>query len=117
MNWREFWNRDTPIYVNQRHKILHYQLVARDLERLVPSPDAVVLDYGCGEALSADEVAARCAKLYLCDAAPLVRSRLEASFGANPAIVVLAPETLSSLSDRSFDLVVMNSLLQYLSLD
>lgn len=117
MNWREFWNRDTPIYVNDRHKLLHYQLVARDIARLVPSPDAVVLDYGCGEALSADRVAAQCGRLFLCDAAPFVRDRLQARFGPNPRIVVLTPESVADLPEASLDLIVVNSLLQYLSLD
>ena len=24
MNWRDYWNQDTPIYVSERHKVLHY---------------------------------------------------------------------------------------------
>lgn len=115
MNWREYWNADTPIYVNQRHKTLHYALIARDIARHVPGPDAVVLDHGCGEALSADRVASACAKLYLCDGAPLVRERLLSAFGNHPRIVVIAPEEVGSVPDHSLDLVVANSLLQYLS--
>ena len=57
MSWRDFWNQDTPIYVSERHKVLHYWRIANDIGRLVPSPDAWVLDYGCGEALSANRVA------------------------------------------------------------
>ena len=117
MNWRDFWNQDTPIYVSDRHKTLHYQIVARDVAALLPSPDAVVLDHGCGEALSAGRVAARCAKLYLCDAAPLVRERLKARFGDNPKIVVLAPDEVEDLAEGSLDLVVANSLVQYLSFE
>ena len=62
MNWRDYWNQDTPIYVSDRHKVLHYWLIANDIASLIPSPDAVVLDHGCGEALSANRVAARCAQ-------------------------------------------------------
>jgi len=105
MNWRDFWNQDTPIYVSERHKALHYALIARDMARLIPQPDAVVLDHGCGEALSADRVAARCGRLYLCDAAPLVRERLERRFGAEARIAVLAPEEVGGLPDASIDLV------------
>ncbi|MDJ1159225.1 methyltransferase domain-containing protein [Chelatococcus sp. SYSU_G07232] len=115
MNWRDFWNSDTPIYVSERHKLLHYRLVARDLATLVPSPDATVLDYGCGEALAADEVARHASSLILCDQAPLVRDRLKALFGANPKISVRAPEEIEALPSSSLDLVVMNSLVQYLS--
>ena len=117
MNWRDYWNRDTPIYVGERHKVLHYRLVASDIAALSPSPEAHVLDHGCGEALSAERVAARCGRLYLCDAAPLVRERLGARFGGNPKIEVLAPEEIGRLPDGSLDLVVANSLLQYLSRD
>lgn len=117
MNWREYWNRDTPIYVSERHKVLHYRLVANDIASLVPSPDATVLDHGCGEALSAPRVASRCARLYLCDAAPLIRERLRERFRNEPRIVVIAPEEIDAVADGSVDLVVVNSLLQYLTLE
>jgi SAM-dependent methyltransferase len=117
MTWRDYWNSDTPIYVNERHKALHYRLVANDIAALIERPGAVVLDHGCGEALSAQRVAAKCERLYLCDGAPLVRQRLEARFGADPRIAVLAPEEVDAFADSSLDLVVVNSLLQYLSLD
>jgi SAM-dependent methyltransferase len=117
MNWREYWNRDTPIYVSDRHKVLHYWLIANDIAAMIPSPDAAVLDHGCGEALSANRVAARCAHLYLCDAAPLVRERLEQRFKNELRISVIAPEDVEGLARQSLDLIVVNSLVQYLSLD
>lgn len=115
MSWRDFWNADTPIYASDRHKHLHYGLVARDIAAYVTDPGSVVLDHGSGEALSADRVAARCTTLYLCDGAPLVRERLRARFAAEPRIRVIAPEELESMPEQSLDLVVANSLLQYLS--
>jgi SAM-dependent methyltransferase len=117
MNWQDYWNKDTPIYAGERHKLLHYRLIANEIIGLIPSPDAVVLDYGSGEALVADKVAAKCAKLYLSDAAPLVRDRLNARFKGNDRIAVLAPEDLAAIDDASVDLIVVNSLLQYLSLN
>lgn len=117
MNWRDYWNQDTPIYTGERHKLLHYRLVANDIVSLIPSREAHVLDYGCGEALFADQIAARCAKLYLSDAAPLVRERLQAKFGANERIAILAPDDVATMDNASLDLIVVNSLLQYLSLD
>ena len=30
-SWVDFWNRDTSIYVSERHKALHYSGVARDI--------------------------------------------------------------------------------------
>jgi ubiquinone/menaquinone biosynthesis C-methylase UbiE len=117
MSWRDFWNADTPIYVNERHKALHYGLIARDIVGLIPSRDAAVLDYGCGEALSAGRVAAACGRLYLCDGAPLVRERLNARFRGEPKVVVLSPEEMDAVADGSLDLIVVNSLLQYLSVE
>ena len=117
MSWRDFWNADTPIYVNERHKGLHYGLIARDVVGLIPSKDAAVLDYGCGEALSAGRIAAACGRLYLCDGAPLVRERLGARFRGDPKVVVLSPEEMETVADGSVDLIVVNSLLQYLSVE
>lgn len=117
MNWREFWDGETPIYVSERHKTLHYGLIATDIIRLLPASGAVVLDFGCGEALSADRVAARCATLYLCDAAPSVRERLEARFRAARNISVLAPEDVETCPDEHLDLVVANSVAQYLGFE
>jgi len=117
MSWRDYWNQDTPIYAGERHKLLHYRLVANDIIGLISSPDAIVLDYGCGEALFADKVAAKCARLYLSDAAPLVRDRLKDRFGNNPRITVLSTDDVPDIPEASLDLIVVNSLVQYLSLD
>lgn len=115
MSWRDFWNSEHAIYVSPRHKMLHYRQVAADLIRHLPSSDAIVLDHGCGEALSADRVAAACGKLYLCEAAPSVREKLSANFGHIRNVAIVSPEELEALPDASLDLVVANSLIQYLS--
>jgi SAM-dependent methyltransferase len=115
MSWRDFWNGEHSIYVSPRHKTLHYRQIARDLVGQIPTPDAVVLDHGCGEALSADLVAAACGKLYLCEAAPNVRERLRAMFGRIGHVAVVSPEEVEALPEATLDLVVANSLIQYLS--
>jgi SAM-dependent methyltransferase len=114
MGWREFWNSEHSIYVNARHKALHYDRIARDLAAYVPSPDAIVLDYGCGEALSAASLAEKCGTLYLYDAAPNVREKLRGRFASYRKIVVLSADGLDSIADGSLDVVIANSLLQYL---
>jgi SAM-dependent methyltransferase len=114
MSWRDFWNSDHSIYVNQRHKALHYDRIARDLAAYIPSRDAAVLDYGCGEALSAASLAEKCGTLYLFDAAPNVREKLRGRFASYRNIVVLSPDGLDSIGEASLDLVIANSLLQYL---
>lgn len=117
MSWREFWNGEHAIYVSPRHKALHYRQIARDLIAHIPARDAVVLDHGCGEALSADTVAAACGRLYLCEAAPTVRERLKARFGRLANVAVVSPEEVEAMTDGTLDLVVANSLIQYLSRD
>ncbi len=116
MSWRDFWNGEHAIYVSPRHKLLHYRQLAADLIRQIPSPDAVVLDHGCGEALAADRVAASCSRLYLCEAAPSVREKLGAAFGHLPGVEIVSPEAVAALPDATLDLVVANSLIQYLTL-
>ncbi|WP_439497614.1 class I SAM-dependent methyltransferase [Bosea sp. (in: a-proteobacteria)] len=115
MSWRDFWNGEHAIYVSPRHKLLHYRQIATDLIRHIPASDAVVLDHGCGEALAADRVAAACGRLYLCEAAASVREKLRAMFGAVGTIHVVSPEEVEALPEGTLDLVVANSLIQYLS--
>lgn len=115
MNWREYWNGPHPIYVNQRHHELHFQLIARDIAALFPSPQAVVLDYGCGEAFTAADLAAKCARLYLFDTAETVRAQVAKRTEGNARIQVLDEPGLAALAPGSLDLIVVNSVLQYLS--
>lgn len=115
MNWREYWNGPHPIYVNARHRALHFSLIARDIAALIPSRDAVVLDYGCGEADTAAELAGRCGKLYLFDTADAVRARLAEKHAGDPRIVVIDEPGLADIPDASLDLIIVNSVLQYLS--
>lgn len=116
-SWVDFWNRDSAIYVSERHKTLHYRGVARDIAELITVPGARILDHGSGEATSADIVAARCAMLYLCDAAPNTRAKIATQFAGNSRIKPVAPEDVALLDDGSLDLIVANSLLQYLTSD
>jgi SAM-dependent methyltransferase len=116
-SWIEFWDSEHPIYVNDRHKHLHAQNVGRDIARHIRTPDAVVLDHGCGDALYAADVAARCGHLILCEAAPAVRSKLAARVAGHPKISVIGPEGVPGLPDNALDLVIANSLVQYLTRD
>jgi len=114
-DWISFWDSDHSIYVSARHVEVHYRTIADMIVRHVPAPDAVVLDFGCGEALHAERVAAACRRLILVDAASKVRAGLAGHFSANPTIEVRAPAELADAPDRSLDLVVMHSVAQYLS--
>jgi SAM-dependent methyltransferase len=115
MNWLEFWNQDTSLYVNERHRRAHYDLVARDLLRHVPPASARLVDYGCGDTLTAERLAAVCAHLFLCDAAPRVRDRLRKRYAGQPSITVITPEQFQQLPAHSIGMIVVNSVVQYLS--
>jgi hypothetical protein len=53
--------------------------------------------------------------LYLSDFAPTVRAQVAARFASNPRIKVLGPEEVDRLPNGTFDLIVSNSMMQYLS--
>jgi SAM-dependent methyltransferase len=114
-DWLAFWDSPHSIYANARHKDAHYRLIAQDIAALVPGPNAHVLDYGSGEALHADLVAAAAEQLFLCEASPGLCSFLEGRFVANPKIRVLAPHEVARLPERSLDLIVLHSVTQYLT--
>src|SRR5216684_6266675 len=113
-DWIAFWNSEHTIYVNARHRDVHYRTIARDIRAHVPA-GARVLDYGCGEALHADLIAASARALTLCEAAPMVRATLTRRFGAHATIEVRAPEEVAALPAGSFDVIVMHSVAQYIT--
>jgi SAM-dependent methyltransferase len=115
MGWVEYWDDKPTIYVNARHRDAHYRAVADGLIANLGPGRPVVLDYGCGEALHAADVALRCSRLYLCDAAQSVRAELQRRFAAIDTIAVVAPEALATIPVGSVDLIVANSVVQYLS--
>jgi SAM-dependent methyltransferase len=117
MTWRDFWNHNHSIYVNARHKALHYASIAKDLVPLVPSTDAIVLDYGCGEALGAPQLAAHCGKVLLYDGASNVETSLRNRYGTSDKISVLSDSALKAWPDESLDMIICNSVMQYLTQD
>ncbi|MBR1276127.1 class I SAM-dependent methyltransferase [Bradyrhizobium sp. AUGA SZCCT0283] len=114
--WIDYYDSTHTIYASKLHRDLHFQIVARDIIGYISSPDSVVLDYACGEALSAAKVADACGKLYLAEPAPGVRGRLIARFAPNTKIRVRSLDDLRKM-DESVDLVVMNSVAQYMTPD
>lgn len=115
MNWKEYWNGPHPIYVNARHRALHFDRIAKDIAALIPARDAIALDWGCGEADAADSLTRACARLYLFDTADSVIANLRRKFADNPKISVLDEAQLAALPDHSLDFVIINSVAQYLS--
>jgi ubiquinone/menaquinone biosynthesis C-methylase UbiE len=113
--WIDYYDSTHTIYASRLHRDLHFEIIARDIIGYISSPDAVVLDYACGEALSAARVADACAKLYLAEPAPGVRGRLIARFAPNTKIRVRSLDDLRKMDEKSVDLVIMNSVAQYMT--
>jgi SAM-dependent methyltransferase len=113
--WIDLYDSDHTIYANARHRDVHFARIAQDTAAYVPSPDAIVVDYSCGEALSADKVAAACSRLYLAEPAPGVRARVAARFAGNPKIAAVSLDEVAAMPDRSVDFVVMHSVSQYMT--
>ena len=113
--WIDYYDSTHTIYASKLHRDLHFQLIARDIIGYIGTPDAVVLDYASGEALSAARVADACGLLYLAEPAPGVRGRLIARFAPNTKIRVRSLEDVRKMAEQSIDLVVMNSVTQYMT--
>lgn len=114
MGWREYWEGDSAVYVSERHKAAHYSQLADAILRTAegigkPLSGLNIIDFGCGEALSAGRIAARVAHLTLNDGSAKVRSQLLDRFGRLPNVTVSAPEDLAG----RYDFIVVNSVLQY----
>jgi ubiquinone/menaquinone biosynthesis C-methylase UbiE len=113
--WIDYYDSTHTIYASKLHRDLHFEVIARDIIGYISSPDAVVLDYACGEALSAAKVADACGKLYLAEPAPGVRGRLIARFAPNTKIRVRSLDDVRKMAENSIDLAIMNSVAQYMT--
>ncbi|HEY0235336.1 MAG TPA: class I SAM-dependent methyltransferase [Afipia sp.] len=114
-DWIDYYDSTHTIYVSKAHRDAHFRVIAKDIAGFIPSPGAVVLDYSCGEALFAAEVAASCGQLILAEPAPGVRGRLSARYANEPKIRVLSLSALADVADTSVDLAVMISVAQYMT--
>jgi len=115
-SWLDFWNAPNAIYVGRRHQEAHYAKVASGIGGFVPAGgDAVVLDWGCGDAFMANALSQTCRALLLYDRAEATRGRLMSAYAGSPKIRVLGEAAPEALPDASIDLIVVNSVVQYLS--
>ena len=117
-NWIDFYDfKHSVIYVNARHRDVHYRTIAEDIRKLVPSPKADVLDDGWrGEG---DLGRSGCCRLRPTDpggsraqCACLAHTTLRRPSKDFPSIPA---EQAAALPKGSFDLIVMHSVAQYLS--
>ena len=114
-DWIDYYDSTHTIYVSNLHRDVHFEVIARDIIGYISSKDSVVLDYACGEALSAEAVADACGRLILAEPAPGVRGRLVARFAPNTKIRVRSLDELRHMDETSVDLAVMNSAAQYMT--
>jgi SAM-dependent methyltransferase len=113
--WRDFWNTEHKIYVSSRHKKVHYEAIARDVLELLPqNRPRILLDFGCGDALCAPAFVAEGLEVLLYDPIPFVQERIEKSFANKINIKVLA-DRVENIQSNSVDVVLINSVLQYIS--
>jgi hypothetical protein len=116
-DWVAYYDSNHSIYVNDRHRDVHYARLAEAFARYVPGGAACVLDYGCGEALHAGRVAAAAGKLMLAEAGPSVRGRLIERFRDNPKIAVVSAGEVPALPPQSLDMAILHSVSQYLTVE
>ena len=114
VTWLDFWNDDHSIFVSERHRQVHADGVLADIQDWLGDNRATVLDFGCGEARYAEELSARCDRLILCDGAAQVRSSLSQRLAQAAHCEVIAPDAMAWIAPGSVDLIVVNSVLQYL---
>jgi SAM-dependent methyltransferase len=113
--WIAFWNRPHRIYANRRHLEAHYRRLFEDLRPHLPSGShRAVLDFGCGDALAAGQIAGMVGAVLLYDAAPATRARLEERFSRDPRITVVSESALAAMTAASVDLALLISVVQYL---
>lgn len=116
-DWIAYYDSAHTIYVSRLHRDVHFRTIARNIVSYIPSENSVVLDYACGEALSAETVADACGRLILAEPAPGVRGRLVTRFAPNTKIDVRSLDELRHIDEESIDLAVMNSVAQYMTPD
>jgi ubiquinone/menaquinone biosynthesis C-methylase UbiE len=113
-DWISFFDSDHAIYVNPRHKEVHAVITGDGMLRHIKHGDRV-LDYGCGEAAYAERLAREAESLTLCEAAPNLREAVMRRVQHERYILMLAPEQVAALPEKSFEVVILHSVSQYLS--
>ena len=112
--WISFFDSDHAIYVNPRHRQVHAARTGDGMLLHIKHGDRV-LDYGCGEAAYAERLAREAESLTLCEAAPNLREAVMRRVRHERFILMLAPEQVSALPEKSFEVVTLHSVSQYLS--
>ena len=115
-NWIELWNGSHPLWLNDRHLETRCRIVTDDILRLVSArTNPVILDYGCGEAIEAHRLAAISRELFLYDAPPEIFERVRKRFAGAKNVRVVDSDQVAALASRSIDVIILSSVIQYLT--
>jgi len=115
-SWFDYWNRPNGIFVSETHKRAHYRHIFSNVLPFLPrGSGSAMLDWGCGEAFAADWMAAECERIYLYDPADVVRARLRERYKDHRRIVVIGGDQVNGLPSECLDLILINSVFQYLT--
>lgn len=115
--WLDFWNGEHRIYANETHLKAHYAQIAADVLALLTKPSVDLLDWGCGPALCAPAWADAGVRVCLYDKAFASQLKLKSAYGNDSRLRVLTDADYTALPDESFDVLLVNSVLQYLTVD
>ncbi len=115
--WLDFWNGEHRIYANEKHLRAHYARIAADVLTLLSNKEIDLLDWGCGPALSAPAWADAGVRVSLYDKAHASQAKLKTAFGSDSRVRVLTDVDYAALPDESFDVLLVNSVVQYLTAD
>jgi SAM-dependent methyltransferase len=113
--WLSYWDAPNRIFANERHKLANYDVILAGVRPYLPGLSGTVLDWGCGDALAAERIADQAGTVLLYDGAASARDRLRARYGSHPRIRVLSDFSVDEIPTASIDLIIANSVVQYLS--
>lgn len=116
-SWLDFWNGEHRIYANEKHLRAHYARIAADVLTVLPNTAVDLLDWGCGPALCAPTWADAGVRVSLYDKARSSQATLNTTFGSDSRLRVLTDADYAALADESFDVLLVNSVIQYLTAD
>jgi|CXWL01.1.fsa_nt_gi ubiquinone/menaquinone biosynthesis C-methylase UbiE len=116
ISWKEFWNTKNTVYFSERHIVVSYKALEADVQTLLPKKRPLTfLDYGCGEARMAKDLSQNGVTVLLHDAVPRVHQQLQQTFSKNTLVRVLSESEMESLPVQSVEVILVHSVLQYLS--
>lgn len=116
-NWITFWNK--PDIYNDLNSNFKQKSSKRFFKQLIKilgiEKSQRILDFGCGEAITAPSIVEKGHQLYLYDRSTFYSQRAKELFQENKQIQVLSDDQYNSLSNDSIDVIVVSSVIQYLT--